>query len=68
VVAADRRGKARARRACNRSGDPPVGTLGRGSAGQNAEGAEPRVECCPYAFFRGRDTVKINEADRFDMM
>jgi hypothetical protein len=36
--------------------DPPVGTLGRGSAGQNAEGAEPRVERCPYAFFRGRET------------
>jgi hypothetical protein len=49
-VAADGRGKGRARRVCNRSGDPPVGTLGRGSAGQNAEGAEPRVERCPYAF------------------
>jgi hypothetical protein len=54
-VAADGRGKGRARRVCNRSGDPPVGTLGRGSAGQNAEGAEPRVERCPYAFFRGRE-------------
>jgi hypothetical protein len=37
--------------------DPPVGTLGRGSAGQNAEGAEPRGGALPLRVFRGRDAL-----------
>jgi hypothetical protein len=55
-----RRGKGRARRVCNRSEgtkgyvpvwDQSVGVLGRCSARQNAEGAEPRGGALPLRVF-----------------
>jgi hypothetical protein len=66
-----RRGKGRARRVCNRSEgtkgcvpvwDQTVSALGRGSAGQNGEGAEPRGGALPLRVFRGRDLERHGDA------